>query len=332
MRVTVKTVCRLHFGFLDLKGDLGRSYGSIGVALENPRTVVAATKAERLIVETKEKKQISALVRRFSSYYQVQPTVRIQLLESIPEHSGLGSGTQLALAVTTALAKICCMDAEVRRLSDIMGRGKRSGVGIGGFEAGGFIIDAGRKSTPAGSSDTAPKVVFRHDFPPDWQFVIVIPQTQKGLSGGAEDKAMNGLNPSRKISEEICRLTQIQLLPSLIEKDIEEFGAALTEIDLRTGMFFKEVQGGIYRGELARNLINFMLRSGAHGAGQSSWGPAIYGLVHETSAHELAQKMKDFLFRNNVRGQVFVSRCNNKGAETIVKESGFEVIANREAL
>ncbi len=332
MRVTVKTISRLHFGFLDLQGDLGRSYGSIGVALENPRTVVTATKAERLIIETKEKKKISSLVRKFSGHYQVQPTVRIRLLESIPEHSGLGSGTQLALAVTTALARICCMDADARRLSNLMDRGRRSGVGIGCFESGGFIIDAGRKSTAAGALDTPPKIVFRHDFPVDWQFVLVIPQTQKGLSGPAEDTAMNGLNPSRKISEEICRLTQIKLLPSLIERDIEEFGAALTEIDLRTGMFFKEVQGGIYRGKVARNLISFMLRSGAHGAGQSSWGPAIYGLVHETKAHELAQKMKDFLFKKNVRGQVLICSCSNKGAETTVRDSGLGIIANREAL
>ncbi len=332
MQITVKTVCRLHFGFLDLAGDLGRSYGSIGVALENPRTVVAATDAERLIIESGDRKRILHFVRRFSEHYQVQAAARIQLLESIPEHSGLGSGTQLALAVTTALAKICSIDTDARRLSSIMGRGKRSGVGIACFESGGFIIDASRKTTRTGSLGTPPNIIFRHDFPTEWCFVIVIPQTEKGLFGREEDRAMSCLNSSRKISEEICRLTQIKLLPSLIERDIEEFGSALTEIDLRTGMFFEEIQGGIYGGKLSRNLVEFMLRSGAHGAGQSSWGPAIYGLVGETKALELAKKMKDFLSRKNVRGEVFVSRCSNRGAQITVGDSEFEMEAHQEAL
>ena len=110
MQITVKTVCRVHFGFLDLSGDLGRLYGSIGVALDNPRTIVKVTKAERLITENGSEKNVISFVERFSQHYQVQPTVRIQLKDSIPEHTGLGSGTQLALAVSTALAKICEID------------------------------------------------------------------------------------------------------------------------------------------------------------------------------------------------------------------------------
>lgn len=332
MQITVKTVCRLHFGFMDLAGDLGRSYGSIGVALENPRTVVAATKAKRLIIEKGDRKNILRFVRRFSEHYQLQTGARIQLLESIPEHSGLGSGTQLALAVTTALAKISGIDTDPRQISTVMGRGKRSGVGIACFESGGFIIDGGRKSGCSSSAHDPPKIIFRHDFPTEWCFVIAIPQTEMGLFGGEEERAIGGLNPSRKISEEICRLTQIKLLPALIERDIVEFGAALTEIDLRTGMFFEEVQGDIYRDRVARNLVEFMLRSGACGAGQSSWGPAIYGLVHETKTPSLAQKTRDFLLRKNIRGQVLVSRCSNKGAEITVRDSRFDVEASREAV
>lgn len=331
MQITVKSVSRLHFGFLDLVGDLGRSYGSIGVALETPRTVITATKAERVSIAEGDRKKILPLVRRFSQHYQVKVATKIQLLERIPVHSGLGSGTQLALALTTALARICGIDTDPRGISSIMGRGKRSGVGIACFESGGFIIDAGRKST-RGFSDRPPTIIFRHDFPHDWCFVIVIAQTGKGLFGREEDKAMKCLNPSKKIPEEICRLTQIKLLPSLLEKDIVEFGTALTEIDLRTGMFFEEVQGGIYRGKVARDLVESMLQAGAYGAGQSSWGPAIYGLVDELKARGLAQKMRDFLFRKNIRGQVLVSRCSNTGAEVTVKDAEYGEEASQEAV
>src|SRR3974390_1456545 len=156
MLITVKTGCRLHLGFLDLTGDLGRIYGSIGVALENPKTVITVTETEELIIENGNRKKIFDFVEKFSKYYQVQPTVRIHLLESIPEHSGLGSGTQLSLAVATALAKICNIDADVRELSSIMGRGKRSGIGIAGFQFGGFIMDAGRKGVRLKDFDIPP--------------------------------------------------------------------------------------------------------------------------------------------------------------------------------
>jgi len=331
MQITVKSVSRLHFGFLDLSGDLGRLYGSIGVALENPKTVITATEAEKLIIENGDRAKILGFVEKFSKHYQVQPTARIHLLESIPEHSGLGSGTQLALAVATALAKICGIDADARELSSIMGRGKRSGVGIACFQFGGFIMDAGRKIVRLDDLDSPPKIIFRYDFPTDWCFVVVIPETEKGLFGKKEDDVMNWLKPSKKISEEICRLTQIKLLPSLVEKDIVEFGAALTEIDLRTGMFFEEIQGGVYRGKFAKNLMEFLLSSGAYGVGQSSWGPTIYGLVDETRAQYVAQNMKDFLVRKNLGGKVFVSRCSNKGGEITIRDSEFDVGTDHDA-
>ena len=328
MEITVKTVSRLHFGFLDLTGDLGRLYGSIGIALENPKTVITITEAEELIIENGDREKILGFVEKFSKYYQIQPIVRIHLLESIPEHSGLGSGTQLALAVATALAKICNIDADVRELSSIMGRGKRSGIGIAGFQFGGFTIDAGRKSIHLNDLDTPPKIIFRYNFPTDWCFVVVIPETEKGLFGKKEDIVMKYLKPPKKISEEICRLTQIKLLPALVEKDIVEFGVALTEIDLRNGMYFEEVQGGIYRWKFTKDLMEFLLGSGAYGVGQSSWGPTIYGLVDETRAQEVAQNMKEFLVRKNLSGKVFVSRCSNKGREITIRDSEFDVGTN----
>jgi beta-RFAP synthase len=212
-----------------------------------------------------------------------------------------------------------------------MGRGKRSGVGIACFQFGGFIMDAGRKSVRLDDLDSPPKIIFRYDFPTDWCFVLVIPETEKGLFGKKEDDLMNCLKPSKKISEEICRLTQIKLLPSLVEKDIVEFGVALTEIDLRTGMFFKEIQGGIYRGKFAKNLMESLLSSGAYGVGQSSWGPTIYGLVDETRAQYVAQNMKDFLIKKNLSGKVFVSRCSNKGGEITISDSEFDVGRDHDA-
>ena len=40
--VCVITTARLHMGFFDLNGGLGRSYGSIGVSLDRPMTELNA--------------------------------------------------------------------------------------------------------------------------------------------------------------------------------------------------------------------------------------------------------------------------------------------------
>ena len=40
MRVSVDTGCRLHLGFTNLSDDVGRCYGSLGVALDRPSTTV----------------------------------------------------------------------------------------------------------------------------------------------------------------------------------------------------------------------------------------------------------------------------------------------------
>jgi len=321
MRITVKTGCRLHLGFLDLTGDLGRLYGSIGVSLENPGTVITAAKSRQLIIDSNNReKAILDVVTRFSRHYQLEPAVRIHVADDIPWHSGLGSGTQLALAVATALAKMFDINASVREISGIVDRGKRSGVGIACFEGGGFIVDAGRKNGGKDVVSGPPSIIFRHDFPADWCFVIVIPEAEKGLFGRDEENAMSSLNPSKRISEEICRLTQMKLLPALIDRDIVEFGEALTEIDMRTGMYFEETQGGIYKEAISRDLVRFMLECGICGVGQSSWGPTIYGLVEENGARAIADKAKRFLAERKIGCEAFVSHCRNKGAEITVSD------------
>jgi len=318
MQITIKTPSRLHLGFLDLSGDLGRLYGSIGVALENPSTIIEVEEYDNLFIENENGKRILDFVKRFSEYYKTEVNVRIRIRREIPEHVGLGSGTQLALAISVSLARIYNINANTRELSRIMGRGTVSGIGTACFESGGFIIDSGHKYRY--DYELPPNVIFRYDFPEDWCFIIVIPKTEKGFSGEREREALKGINPSKRISEEICRLVQIKLLPSLIERDIEEFGDALTEIDKRTGIYFKNAQGGIYRESIGGGLIKYMLQSGAYGAGQSSWGPAVYALTHKKNSSALLKSMNEFLIENDKLGNVFISHCNNKGAEIDIRD------------
>ena len=70
---------------------------------------------------------------RFLETYLIQANVDIRVKQTIPDHVGLGSGTQLALAVATALKKIFNVKASTQELAIAMGRAQRTGVGTAIF-------------------------------------------------------------------------------------------------------------------------------------------------------------------------------------------------------
>jgi beta-RFAP synthase len=318
MKVKVTTSARLHLGFMDLNGDLGRLYGSIGVSVKAPQTQLTIEDHEELVIgemDDQIKKRISSFLKAFSTHFKTVPRGIINLERHIPEHKGLGSGSQLGLALMTALTKVCNISVKNHALARIAGRGLRSGIVITAFEKGGFIIDGGKRVIKGKKQcNEPPSAILRYNFPASWHFVLVIPEKKVGLSGEQEKEAMGYVSPSRRISEEICRLTMMQLLPALVDEDLEKFGDAVSEIDIRTGAFFKPVQGGIYSEKSSYSIIRHMIDSGAAGAGQSSWGPAVYGLTHENEVYKLADKMNDFLERKNITADVIITQARNRGA------------------
>ena len=117
MRVSVETGCRLHLGFTNLSEDIGRCFGSIGVAIDRPGTSIVFEEHDELAIAGEDREPVRAAVRRFCDTYGVAPRVSITVKEHIPEHVGLGSGTQLALAVGVGLAAVCGIDADVREIA-----------------------------------------------------------------------------------------------------------------------------------------------------------------------------------------------------------------------
>jgi len=318
MKVRVKTPSRLHLGFLDLEGGLGRIFGGMGVALDCPNTIVEAQSSGELIVEGENNALARLFVERFLKAYGLAGNVAINVRQTIPEHVGLGSGTQLALAIATALARIFQIKASTQLLATIMGRGGISGVGTAIFERGGFVVEGGLK-TEGGCSSMIIKgfqpIIFHAPFPEDWLFVVVIPNVKRGFADDEEPQIFSQL-PSMSAEDvgKICRLTLMKLLPSIIERDIKSFGEALTSIQKIVGKYFSQVQGGIYSSRIAEEAITHILRLGAYGAGQSSWGPAFYGLAHgEEHALKLKLALQSFLSGRG-GGEVFIAKADNKGA------------------
>ena len=312
MKVYVKTPARLHLGLIDLNGDLGRLFGGLGVAIDHPNVTLETEISTKLKVIG----QRTELTRKFASQFldtnKIDGKVAINVEQIIPAHVGLGSGTQLALAVATSISKLFGIKGSAQEFAAMLGRTAQSGVGTAVFSEGGLVVDAGKNIL-----DPSKKIIpliCRIPFPDDWRFVVAIPNTQNGLANEAEIKAFGNLPPMAQVEVgKICRLTMLKLIPSIPEHDIESFGAALTEIQRIVGDAFASAQGGRFASTSAEQCVEFMLKSGAYGAGQSSWGPTVYGVVKSKEAKETCSKLQTFLGKG-VGGEVFVAKANNHGA------------------
>ena len=310
MKVQVKTPARLHLGLIDMNGDLGRMFGGLGVGINHPNVIVEAQTAENFSVTGQEAEFVTILVKRFISTYPIQPKVHINVVEAIPAHTGLGSGTQFSLAIAVALAKLFNVKASIPELAVAMGRARRTGVGTAIFERGGFVVDGGKNL----NNTKCPPLIYRQPFPSEWRFIVAVPNTNKGLSNSEETSAFGKLSksPAEDVGQ-ICRLIMLKLLPAIAEHDIENFGDALTKIQVITGNHFAQAQGGTYSSPAAAECIEFMKKIGTYGVGQSSWGPALYGTVKQEEAKQVLSKVKAYL-RKGVGGEAFVARANNTGA------------------
>jgi beta-ribofuranosylaminobenzene 5'-phosphate synthase len=307
--VQVEGAARLHFGVLDLRGSLGRRFGGLGAAVPEPSLLLEASLDERVHAEGPDADRAEEFARRFLSHHRLPGGARLVVHRSIPAHSGLGSGTQLGLAVARALAELHELPVDAPALARAVGRGVRSAIGTWTFALGGFIVEGGRTM---GRDSIAP-LLARFPIPDRWRCVVAVPTGAPGLSGEAEAAAFERLPPppEREV-ERVAHLVLMQLLPALVEDDLAGFGAALTEIQRVTGAWFAPQQGGIFAPGPSAALVQRMGEWGAAGVGQSSWGPAVYGLVgSEPAARALAQRVRGALGSG---GRVFEGGFAGSGA------------------
>src|SRR3954447_4319030 len=296
--VRVEAPARLHMGMLDASGEGPRRFGGLGVAVTGPAAIVEASPADELSVDGPDAHRARAVAQRVL----VGRGARVRMAEAIPPHAGLGSGTKLALAVTAAVCALRGEAPEPAAMARMAGRGARSAVGLWTFALGGLVVEGGRRH---GSEDPAPLLV-RHAMPDEWRCVLTIPAAEPGLSGDAEAAAFADLRPDPERSARMAQIVLTALLPALVERDLGEFGAALTELQRLVGDTFAPVQGGTFHPRAAP-LVDGMLRLGAAGAGQSSWGPAVYGIVgSDAQGREIADRLD--------ADHVEVVRFDNAGA------------------
>jgi beta-ribofuranosylaminobenzene 5'-phosphate synthase len=268
--VTVAAAARLHLGFLDLHGGLGRRFGGLGLAIDRPATRLTIRRAPAPAVEGLEAARASNYLGLLARHFGLTYAYSLTMHEAIPAHAGLGSGTQLALAIATALRRLEGIPADEASDALLLLRGARSGIGLGLFQRGGFIVDGGR-----GARTAAPPIVARMDFPPQWRVIVVLDPRIEGVHGGDEQAAFARLGDfDAAAAAEICRLVLIKALPALAEHDIGSFGDAIARLQEIAGDYFAPAQGGLpYASAAVAGTMQALRQHGAIGTGQSSWGP-----------------------------------------------------------
>ena len=307
--VRVEAPARLHLGMLAVAGDGdgARRFGGLGVSVGRPAVVLEAQPAGELSAEGAGAERALAFARRCHDAMGLAGGAHLRVVEAIPQHVGLGSGTKLALAVAQALAALEERDVDAPGLARAAGRAARSAVGMWTFALGGLVVEGGHRP---GVERPAP-LLAHHPMPEEWRAVLVVPAAASGLSGGAEEEAFRRLVPAPERSAVVAQLVLTSLLPALVERELEEFGAALTRVQQLVGDSFAAVQGGRFHPRAAA-LVEALIRFGAAGAGQSSWGPTAYGIVgSEAAGLELARRMEDVV---GGEGIVELVAFDNRGA------------------
>ncbi|WP_246251793.1 beta-ribofuranosylaminobenzene 5'-phosphate synthase family protein [Ancylobacter pratisalsi] len=267
---------RLHLGFLDLAGTLGRRFGSLGITLDRPATVVRMRPAARLTATGPDAGRAVAAVEKAARHFGLGTGVEVTVEAALPPHSGLGSGTQLGLAVATGLCLLGGLELTPREIGAALGRGARSSIGIGAFTEGGVILDGGKKQ----GSNAPPPILSRLPFPEDWRILLVYDTDHQGLSGTAESTAMETLPVfADTLAGHMARLAVMVALPALAEADVDYFSAAVGEMQRLLGEHYADAQGGRYTSTSVAEVMDWLESRGLRGLGQSSWGPTGFAIL-----------------------------------------------------
>ena len=317
--IQVRTSGRLHMGFFDLHGGLGRKFGSIGLSLAEPALLVMAHASKHLNVTGDVSvpgtvlAKASAIAQQLSTKLNLNGALDLHISQHIPEHAGLGSGTQIALAVGSAISNLYHLDLSARKIAELSGRGRRSGIGIAAFDHGGLLIDGGRGI--AADTNAVPPLLARYHFPEEWTILLIFDATQPGIHGEQERLGFNQLPVfSENLAAHLCRHLLMQAMPAIVEKDLNAFGHAIQVLQQHVGDYFAPVQGGRYASKLVGDVLHYLQQAGVACFGQSSWGPTGFAIFENSSiAEQYAQQLKTKFTDQALSWKVYTA--SNQGAE-----------------
>jgi len=309
--VKVRTPCRLHFGMFGFGYVERAQFGGVGAMIEPPCVEIEVSPADRFAARgalvDRTRQVVELLVDRWklTSMPAGEMTVR-----SPCEHTGLGVGTQLNLAIAAGLRRFLNLpETSLEEMAGTVGRGARSAVGTYGFQLGGLIVDAGKEPGQA-----LGKLAKRVALPATWRFILFCRPDERGLAGSNEATAFGRLPPvPQEVTRELWQITNDEILPAVEQSDCRMFGEAIFRFGRLAGECFAAVQRGPFASVEIERLVDSIREFGVPGAGQSSWGPTVFAVA---DGDQQARQLVDWIQRrsNGVEYEIVIARPNNRGA------------------
>ena len=219
----------------------GRSAAS-GSRIDRPQTRLSLRRGSEFRVSgVPSASGPSPISARSRASFGLAASYHLHLDEVIPPHAGLGSGTQLALAIGSAVAALEGLPLDLDEIAARLDRGKRSGIGIGTFGQGGAVLDGGP------GPGTLPPVLARVPFPRAWRVLLIFDPAETGVHGaergrglchaagfpGKRDRGPDQARSARRVAG-ACR-------------------GGLQGV-LRSGRLFAEKDGRLFRADAGRRL------------------------------------------------------------------------------
>jgi len=106
---------------------------------------------------------------------------------------------------------------------------------------------------------------------------------------------------------ELCYQILVRMVPSVVEEDLDEFGAAVNRVQ---ELGFKKVEVMLQH-PVVQKLMDGLRDAGAACAGLSSFGPTVYAIT-DTQSRDIEAAGREAM--KDVGGEVLITRSRNEGA------------------
>ena len=115
----------------------------------------------------------------------------------------------------------------------------------------------------------------------------------------------------------LCRLVLMRALPALADHDLENFGAAIKELQISLGDYFAPAQGGArFMSPDVGAILDALDNAGAFGVGQSSWGPT--GFAFAKSPEDAVRLASATARQARSKGlDIRICQALNRGAQIV---------------
>lgn len=283
--VRITTGARLHFGLLDVSPP----FGGCGVMVSGPETIVQVQRGSEYRyrcddpIDLRHQQRASGIAECLGGGHL--PHVEVRIIRTAPSHNGLGSGTQLSLAIAEAILCVAFgkkfdHDPPAHRsaLLSAADRGRRSAVGTHGYFDGGFLAEG----LNVGGDEMLNPVDFRIELPASWRAVVLLPSANStshahvSVSGSDEQAKFDQLPPAESHRTNLQEILTQEIIPAARDGRFLSFVDSVTRYNRASGELFASVQGGPYNGPETTRLVQGLIADGYLGVGQSSWGPGVF--------------------------------------------------------